>query len=208
MLDPRLRRDRRLSVPDMTLAAALLGPVAFLTAWVVSGAVQPDDYSAVRQSVSALAVPSATEPWIMTTGLYVVGACQLLTAAGLTRMRHGARLFLAAGGVAGLGVAWFPQPEHGPKDASLHIVFATLCIISLALWPWVVHVRGFTPRPPVRGRVVAAVTALFVLGVGWVYVAGHGAGALGVAERAHITVATLWPLVIVLALRRTTAVAA
>ena len=203
MLDHHLGRERRLlSVPDLTLTAATLGPLVFVGAWLVGGALQPDGYSAVRQSVSSLAVAGAAQPWIMTTGLYVVGGCQLLTAAGLTQMRRGARAFLALGGVAGLGVAYFPQPEHGPKEASAHIVFATLCIVSLAVWPWFVKARGFTADHPVGGRAVAAVTALFLALVAWVFVAGHGAGALGVAERVDITVSTLWPLVIVVALRR------
>lgn len=193
-------------VRSWTLWTALLGPLTLLVSWSLADALQPDHFSPVRQSISALAVGSATHPWIVTTGLYVVGGCQLLTAAGMTSMRKGARVFFAAGGVAGLGVAFFPQPEHGPTGSSPHIVFATLCIVSLAVWPWVAGSYGFAHLTPVSNRTVAAATTLFLALVAWVFVAGHGAGALGLAERVDLTVANLWPLVIVVALRRTRAV--
>lgn len=191
------------SMRAWTLYSAILGPTALVGAWLVAGLVQPADYNGVQQSISALADHAASQRWIMTSGLYVIGICQLLTAAGLTQLRTGPRLCLAAGGVTGLGVAYFPQPEHGLTNTSPHIIFATLSIAILAAWPAIIGVRGLQRPHPFTTRTVAGVSALFVGLLVWVYVAGHGAGALGVAERVDTTVENLWPLVIVLVVRRT-----
>lgn len=182
--------------------SAVVGPLALVVAWLVAGLVQPATYSGVQQSISALAAHSASQRWIMTSGLYMIGVCQLLTAAGLRQLRVGPRLWLAAGGVAGLGVAFFPQPEHGPTNTSAHIVFATVSVAILAAWPAVIGSRGLQRPHPFTTRTVVAVSVLFVALLAWVYVAGHGAGALGVAERVDTTIENLWPLVIVVVVRR------
>lgn len=185
-----------------TLCSAILAPVTLTCAWIVSGALQPSDYSAVHQSISALAAYSASERWIMTTGIYLVGVCQLVTAAGLTQLRPAARAFLALGGITGLGVAYFPQPDNGSTDMSPHIVFATLSVVSLAVWPAIIGSRGLFRRTILTARTIAIVTGVFIAMLAWVYVAGHGAGGLGVAERVDTTVANIWPLVVIVALAR------
>lgn len=196
--DPRGRPLQR-----WVLASALLAPIALVGAWLVAGLVQPPGYSPVSQSISALAAYSASDRWIMTAGIYLVGVCQLVTAAGLTRLRTGPRLFLAAGGVTGLGVAYFPQPEYGSTTASPHIIFATLSVVCLAVWPAVIGPLGLPRAAVLGGRSVVAVTILFLGLLAWLYVAGHGGGGLGIAERVDTAVANLWPVVIVVALIRT-----
>lgn len=187
------------SVPRWTLIPAALAPISLVVAWLVAGLAQPSHYDPVRQTISVLAGYAASDRWIMTIGLYAVSICQIITAAGLSVARR-ARVLLVMGGVAGLGVAIFPQPLHG--SGSAHMVFATLSVTLLALWPATLGARG-SPRPMVlstRGSVVVTIAFLGLLA--WVFAAAHGGGALGVAERVDTAIANSWPFVVVLTIRR------
>lgn len=189
------------AVPRWTLIPAALAPVSLVAAWLAAGLAQPDHYDPIRQTISVLAGHAASDRWIMTIGLYAVSICQIVTAAGLSVARR-ARVLLVMGGVAGLGVAIFPQPLHGSGAA--HMVFATLSVTLLALWPATLGSRD-SPLPlplilTTRGSVVVTVAFLGLLA--WVFAAAHGGGALGVAERVDTAIANSWPLVIILTLRR------
>ena len=193
-----IRRDWR--VPGWVLLTAILAPASLIVGWVVAGLVQRQEYDPVQQTISVLAGHSASDRWIMTVGLYVVATSQILTAAGLSFGPLRARVVLAVGGVMGLGVAIFPQPPHG--TAATHLVFATLSICLLAVWPAAIASRE--PSHPrilsIRGSMLATAGLLALLA--WVFVAGHGGGALGIAERVDTAVGNAWPLVVILAIRR------
>lgn len=191
------RRD--CDVAGWALVSAILAPVSLVAGWVAAGFVQHGHYDPVRQTISVLAGQSASDRWIMTVGLYLLGASQILTAAGLSVGRR-ARILLAVGGLAGLGVAVFPQPHHG--SAATHLVFATVSVSLLAVWPATLGSSGSShPRVlTVRGSVLATIVFLSLLA--WLYAAGHGGGALGIAERVDTAVENSWPLVVVLAIRR------
>jgi hypothetical membrane protein len=182
------------------LVSATLAPVLLVTGWLVAGLVQSNPYNPVSQTISVLAGSAANHRWIMTVGLLLVGVCHLVTAAGLTSFRLRARLGLGIGGLAGLGVAIFDQPVHG--STSTHIVFATLCVLILALWPATIPTPGAAQPALLTTRVAAVVTAAFLGLALWVYVAGHGGGALGIAERVDTAIPNAWPLVVLVALRR------
>jgi hypothetical membrane protein len=187
------------AIPRWTLITAALAPISLVGAWLVAGLAQPEHYDPVRQTISVLAGHAASDRWIMTVGLYAVSICQIITAAGLSVARR-ARVLLVMGGVAGLGVAIFPQPMHG--SGATHMVFATLSVSLLALWPATLGARG-SPRPlllSTRGSVVVTVAFLGLLA--WVFAAAHGGGALGVAERVDTAIANSWPFVVVLTIRR------
>lgn len=187
-------------MPNWVLVTAVLAPASLVIGWVVAGLVQPDGYDPVRQTISVLSSHAASDRWIMTAGLYAVATMQILTAAGLSFGPLRARILLAVGGVTGLGVAIFPQPHHG--SAATHLVFATLSICLLAVWPATIASRE--PARPrvlsVRGSMLATAALLGLLG--WVFVAGHGGGALGIAERVSTGVGNAWPLVVIVAIRR------
>ncbi|PZS34480.1 MAG: hypothetical protein DLM58_05670 [Pseudonocardiales bacterium] len=193
------------AVPRWTLIPAALAPISLVGAWLAVGLAQPGEYDAIRQMISVLAGYAAADRWIMTLGLYAVSICQLVVAIGLSAARPLARVLLVMGGLAGLGVAIFPQPMHGSGAA--HMVFATLSVTFLALWPATLGSRsGSTPAVlTIRGSVL--VTAVFLGLLAWVFAAAHGGGALGVAERVDTAVANSWPLVIILVLRRSYSVA-
>lgn len=183
--------------PAWAVASATTALVALLAGWLIAGAVQPPGYDPVRQTISVLAGGGAAHRWIMTVGLYAVGACHLITAAGLRGLRTGSRLLLAVGGIGGLGLAVFAQPAHG--SATAHIAFTTLGFVALALWPTTVARRGearFPLRP--RDAVLAGVVSLVLLG--WLAQALTGS-MLGLAERVLTAQQTGWPLLVVLALR-------
>ena len=82
-------------------ACGLIGPLAFTTAWAVSGRRQ-EVYSVRHEHISGLAAPDARHPHLMTAGFLTLGACTIAFAREL-RGWFGGR---AAGpGPALLGVA-------------------------------------------------------------------------------------------------------
>ena len=72
-------------VPWWAVFSARLAPVLLIGAWLAADAVQPASYSPIRQTISVLAGDAATDRWIMTGTLFVVGGCYLVTAAGRRR---------------------------------------------------------------------------------------------------------------------------
>jgi hypothetical protein len=87
------------------VVSAGLSPVLATGGWLVADAVQPASYSPIRKTVSVLAGHAGTDRWIMTGALFLVGVCQLLTAAGLVGVRVPARILLAVAGLSSIGIA-------------------------------------------------------------------------------------------------------
>jgi hypothetical membrane protein len=163
-----------------TLVPAGLAPIALIGGWTLAGARQPPGYDPVRDTISALAAHGAADPWIMTTGLAVLGTCHLATAAGLTDVGVAARTVLAVGGAATLVVAAAPQPN------AAHVPGATVAFVALAVWPAV------STLPPRRAAVVTAAALVALLG--WLVVALRTGAALGLSERALAGAQALCPL--------------
>ena len=69
------------------VASAALSPVATIGGWLVAEALQPPSYSPLRSTISGLAGLGATDRWIMTIALLMVGACHFATAACLPAVR-------------------------------------------------------------------------------------------------------------------------
>lgn len=173
------------------LVSAIIAPVALVAGWLVAGAVQPAGYDPLRQTISALAAHGATDRWIMTTGLAALGACHLVTAAGLHAARPAGRLLLALGGAATLVVAAAPQPAHG--SSATHLAAAFVAFLALAVWPAV----GGAPSP--RSATIATLVLLGLLV--WLGVALYDGVLLGLAERLLAGGQALWPLLAVAAVR-------
>ena len=170
------------------MVSASVAPVALIGGWSLAAARQPSSYSPLRDTISALAAHGATDPWIMTTGLAVLGTCHVVTASGLTEASSTGRALLAAGGLATIAVSALPQPSAG------HAPAATAGFIALALWPAV----SLVPRR----RVARIVTAGLVALLGWLLVELGDGALLGVSERILAGAEALWPLVVALALSR------
>ncbi len=189
----------RLGPPWWAVVSSALAPVSLSVGWVVAGAVQPPEYSAVRHSLSALAGHGGAERWIMTTSLFVLGACHVVTALGLTSLRPSARLVLGGAGVSGIALAAFPQPAGG--SAAEHVAFVVVGSILIAAWPAFVGSCDRSDSFVLSVRGSAAATTVFVALTVAFLISAQGGKWFGLMERIGLTPETLWPLVVVLALR-------
>ncbi len=170
-----------------TPVTAALAPVALVGGWTLAATRQAPAYDAVQDSISALAAHDASDAWIMTTALVVVGVCHVGTALGLTEARLPGRLLLGLGGLATLGVAALPQPADG------HVAVAIVSFAALAAWP----AFGALPGRGVGMLVTVLLTALNVW-LAWTLVQDD---LLGLSERAVAAAEALWPLAVVAGLR-------
>jgi hypothetical protein len=179
----------------------LLSPVVLAAGWLMAGALQPASYSPMRQTMSALAGHSATDRWVMTAALLLVGSCQMATGAGLTSVRMPARILLILTGLSTLGIAATPEPVTGPTPG--HLAFAVSCVVTTAIWPVLVARRAAAPPWILSVHGCAAVTVIFAGLSCWLLIALRaGGGDVGMVERLTSEAQGLFPLVVALALRR------
>jgi hypothetical membrane protein len=177
------------------VVSAAVAPIALIGGWSVAGTRQPPGYDPLRDTISALAARDATDSWIMTTGLAVLGVCHIVTAGGLTEAGVAARALLAAGGAATIVVAAQPQPAVG------HVPAAAVGFVALGLWPAVSSI-------PNR-RISRGAALVFVALLGWFAVELRNGHLLGLSERVLAGAEALWPLAVVLSvLARTRSVRA
>lgn len=169
---------------NWVLVSATAAPVALIGGWTLAQSRQAGAFDPVVDTISALAARDADDRWIMTVGLFVLGLCHLVTAAGLTEAASAGRILLALGGAAAIAVAASPQP------APLHLPAAAVSFVALALWP------AFSALPDRRTGVLVTVVMLAMLV--WLAVElGHGAH-LGLSERLLAGFQAVWPLIVVL----------
>ena len=195
---PRRPRGR---VPGWAVVSAGLSPVLATGGWLVAGAVQPASYSPVRKTVSVLAGHAGTDRWIMTGALFLVGGCQLVTAAGLVGVRVSARILLAVAGLSSIGIAASPEPARGSTPQ--HLAWTSLGAVAIAVWPALVARRA-PPRPLILSSYgCAVVTAVFIVLLGWLVIETQGGSDLGLAERLFLSTETCWPFIVAITLRQT-----
>ncbi|WP_421733037.1 DUF998 domain-containing protein [Cellulomonas sp.] len=185
-----------MTVPRWALASAIAAPVAMIGGWTLAAARQPS-FDPVQETISALAASTATDPWIMTAGLAITGVAHLVTAAGLRPVPRRARVLHALGGAATLAVALLPV-DAAPQA---HGIAAGIGFGALALWPALAGRRGATGilRPAVT--VGASVVLVGLLGA-FVVELQRGGDLTGLTERAVAGAQALWPLAVVVLLRR------
>jgi hypothetical membrane protein len=179
--------------------SAALAPVFLIGGWTLAATLQPPGYRSVRDTISALAGFGATDRWLMTSALALLGLCHTVTALGLRPAAPAGRVLLAAGGVATVLVAAFPLPRTGGSRP--HEVAAGIAFAVLALWP-ALSWRTASAAPGLR-PVVAVAAAVVLLGlVGWFGVELFRDGTrVGLAERLAAGAQSVWPLVVVLTAR-------
>lgn len=171
----------------IVLVSSALAPVALIGGWTAAASRQPASYDATRDTISALAAHGAADRWVMTAGLAALGGCHLVTAIGLEEARPAGRVLLALGGVAATLAAVFAQPS------AAHFPVATASFVLLAVWP---AASGL----PDRTHGWAATAGLSLL-LGW-FAVELGGDRVGLSERVVAGAQALWPLVAVLATRR------
>jgi hypothetical protein len=189
------------TVHQWAIISAGLAPILLTGAYLIAGILQPASYSPMRKTISAMAGQAGTDRWIMTGGIFLVAGCYLVTAAGLTGIRASARALLIVAGLAGIGIAASPEPASGATPR--HLAWTTLGAVTIAVWP-----AFAAPRTSARPLIVsvygsAAVTAVFVALLGWLFIETRDGSVLGLAERLTSSIQTCWPFIIAFALRRT-----
>ncbi len=186
--------------PVWALVSSALAPVGMIGGWTLAAAVQAEPFDPARDTISALATSAATSGWIMTTGLALTGACHLATAAGLRAAAPLGRALLALGGLGTLAVAALPV-DAVPGG---HGLAAGVAFVALAVWP-AAATRARAPGP-LRRRWSTTASAGLVALLAWfvseLQGVGPADGALtGLTERVLAGAQSVWPLVVVTALR-------
>ena len=181
------------------IVSAGLAPVLLTGAYLIAGILQPASYSPVRKTISAMAGQAGTDRWIMTGGILLVAGCYLVTAAGLTGIRASARALLIVAGVAGIGIAVSPEPARGATPQ--HLAWTVLGAVTTAVWPAFAAPRTSARPPILSGYGSAAVTAVFVALLGWLFIQTRDGSVLGLAERLTSSIQTSWPFTVALTLR-------
>lgn len=188
-------------IPGRTVAAAWSAPALLVAGWTIGAALQPAIYNPVRDTISALAAEGASDRWVMTGALITVGICYFVVATGLRPAQFNGRAMLACGGVATCLVAAFPQPSRGNSVA--HTIAATVAFVALGAWPIFAGQRGAW-APLLSRTATCAATAILLGLVVWFASEIHG-DQRGLAERSAATAQALWPLMVVMSCRRTSA---
>lgn len=185
-------------IPWWAVASATGAPVLLVGGWTLAAARQRAGYDAVRDTISALAAQGAADRWLMTSALVGVGACHVVTAAGLRPARFPGRVVLAGGGAATLLVAAFPQSVQGTSTA--HATAATLAFTAMGAWPAFAGRRGHPA--PLLTRGVSAAAAAVLLGLVTWFAFGLDGDHRGLGERVAAGAEALWPLAVVVTTRR------
>ncbi len=180
------------------MLSSAAAPVLLIGGWTLGAARQPPGFDSAVDTISALAAYGAADRWIMTVGLAGLGACHVVTALGLRPAALPGRLVLAAGGVATVLVAVFPQPDGGPATAP--VAAPAVAFPALSVWPALASRRGQGVLRPAVGMAVSS----GLLGLlGWFFWELSSDGALvGLTERLLAGSQALWPLAAVLLARR------
>ena len=189
-----------LAVHQWAIISAGLVPILLTGAYLIAGIFQPASYSPMRKTISVMAGQAGTDRWIMTGGIFLVGCCYLVTAAGLAGVRAPARGLLIVAGLAGIGIAASPEPARGATPR--HLAWTVLGAVTTAVWP-AFAARRASPRPLILSVYGSTtVTAVFVALLGWLFIETRDGSVLGLAERLTSSIQTSWLFIVALALRR------
>jgi len=186
------------SLSRWATVSTALAPVLMVGAWLLAETLQPPSYSPLHSSISGLAALGATDRWIVTGALLLVGACYFVTAAGLPGLRKSARTVLVIAGLSSIGIAMSPQPVHGTN--AQHLVWTSLGAVAIAIWPAFTASRAPSRPLMLRPPGAAAVTVVSVALLAWLIAETQGGSALGLAERLVTGLQMTWPFIVILAL--------
>lgn len=124
------------SVPDGASSAGagiggIVGPLAFIAAWLIAGTITSRSYSPIDDAISRLAAVGSDTRWLMTCGFVVFGVGVMTFARTVRRALDGpAWIALLTTGLATLGVAATPLDASTTVD-SLHAAMAFTGYASL-----------------------------------------------------------------------------
>jgi len=197
----RLRpASSRASLSRWAVVSTALAPLVMIGAWLVAEALQPPSYSPLHSSISGLAALGATDRWIVTSALFLVGACYLVTAACLPGQRAPSRIVLLIAGLSSVGIAVSPQPVQGTNPQ--HLVWTSLGAVAIAIWPAFTASRAASPPLILQARGAAAVTVVFLVLLAWLIAETQHGAALGLTERLVTGLQMTWAFIVALALKK------
>jgi hypothetical membrane protein len=189
-------------VPWWGVVSSAVAPVLLVGGWTLAAGLQPGSFDAVVGTISSLAAEGAADRWVMTLALAGTGACHVITGLALRPAASAGRLILVTGGAAIVLVAAFPETA-GDGGSLPHTFWSTVAFVALAVWP--VAARRRVPLVPAWLRPSVCVGAAGVL-LGllvWFGTELIGAGRqVGLAERVLAGAEAVWPLMVVVACRR------
>jgi hypothetical membrane protein len=179
---------------DVGALCGILGPSAFVGAWLLGGALT-DGYDPLADAISRLAAEGADTQPLMTSGFVAFGLLVPVWAQTLGRVLDDPRLrgSVTFAGIATLGVAAFPltRAEGQPQDVA-HAVAAGLGYLAMAVSPLIGAAalrRAGKRRAALASAVVGAVSSASLVGTLLV----DGSGGL---QRLGLTVVDLWYVVL------------
>jgi hypothetical membrane protein len=121
--------------PRRAALGGVVGPAAFIGAWIVGAATTSVPYSSIDDAISRLAAIGADTRSLMTAGFIVFGAALPVYSASLkATVRGPAWITAAATGLATLGVAATPLDRSATLDR-WHNVCAGIGYVTLAATP-------------------------------------------------------------------------
>jgi hypothetical membrane protein len=167
----------------------VLGPLAFVGAWVFAGATTPG-YSPVDDAISDLAAVGASTRVVMTMGFVAFG-CGLITFGAALRTIHFGHAWIpaVATGAATIGVA--ATPLGGGSGDGAHAVFAGVGYATLVALP-LLAARSFAairrPAWAYASVLAAGISSAFLLAS--TLEANHG-----LWQRLGLTVGDAWIVV-------------
>ncbi|MFH8884523.1 DUF998 domain-containing protein [Streptomyces californicus] len=192
------------SAPWWALLSSGCAPVLLVGSWAIAQERHGPTYDPATDTLSVLASYGATSYWLMTGMLLVLGTSYVVTAHALRRAAPAGRLALAGGGLSALALTLVPAPSSG--GALEHGAVSTVGLVLLAIWPPLAAVRAEGPAPwGLRLDVSLAASAVMIASALWFLAELQSARAPGTAERVVTFLQALWPFLVVLSCRRSTA---
>jgi hypothetical protein len=174
----------------------VVAPLILLVTSIVAAMMADEDYNATRETLSVLATTRGGA-WVMTIGIAVSGACQIVTSTGLAGISRPARWALAGAGVCGVAVAFLPV-TIAPTP---HLIAAGGSAVLFCLWPLLAITREPTAAATLRPAIAIAASIILWVLLGWTVLETGGGNLLGLAERVNFIAEMVWPAVVVANLR-------
>ena len=197
MTEPRKKRPN--AGNRAAAAAGIAGPAAFTGAWI-AGSLRQTGYPATEIQLSGLAAADASDPWIMLTGLVVLGGCTVAFGgalhdalggrghAGLApRLIQGAGLLTIAAGLLRRdhmlltpgSVSW----HNHAHDVASAVIYADLVVAQVLLAARFGRDPRWKPWRPWLLASAAATAAVLIAFAG-----DTSAPAAGILQRVAVTI--------------------
>lgn len=173
---------------DLLAIGGVLGPCAFVGAWIVGAAVTDVEYSLIDDPISRLAAVDAPTQPLMTAGFIGFGLGVAAFAAVLRRRLPGPA-WIAAATTAGATLLVAATPlDHSEFVDSLHGLFAGVGYVSLAAVPLLAAQPLLAGRSRLLGRTGVGVGVVSAVAL----VASLSGLPTGLFQRIGLTTTDAW----------------